>query len=192
MQAEPSYLADPVIERFTTGRQSLHSEHLAPRLWTDRNAVSDRVPQQGCHRIVVHRITRQVAVLHIPFQQTLAFQKAPYPVGDGVRQSGEFGAARRLHPTEPCGSKASIDIHAIQKQHVEMNVEVKRTAEALDQRDGTRSGRVVCIARFPDQMRGDDTVNDAQHAGHDLGPAGKQEAQLERETQHPLAHGLFG
>jgi len=32
-----------------------------------------------------------------------------------------------------------------------MDVEVKRTAEALDQRDGTRSGRVVCIARFPDQ-----------------------------------------
>jgi hypothetical protein len=28
----------------------------------------------------------------------------------------------------------------------------------------------VCMACFPDQMRGDDAVNDAQHPAHDLRP----------------------
>ena len=49
----------------------------------------------------------------------------------------------------------------------------------------------MAMSRFLDQMRGNDAVNDAQHPPHDLGPAGKQETQLEWETQHPLAHGLF-
>src|SRR5690554_7016527 len=47
------------------------------------------------------------------------------------------------------------------------------------------------MARFLDQVRGNDAVNDAQHPPHDLGPAGKQETQLKREAQHPLTHGLF-
>ena len=36
------------------------------------------------------------------------------------------------------------------------------------------------------------TVDDAEHPAHDLGAAGEQEAQLEWETQYPLAHRLFG
>jgi hypothetical protein len=48
------------------------------------------------------------------------------------------------------------------------------------------------MACFPNQMRGDDAVNDAQHPAHDLRPAGEQETQLVWETQYPLAHGLFG
>lgn len=112
-------------------------------------------------------------------------------MGDGVRQLGKFGAARRVHPTEPGGSMASIDIHAIEEQHVEMDIQIEHRPEPLDQRDCTRSGRVACIACFPDQMRGDDTVNDAQHAPLDLGPAGEQEAQLKGKAQYPLAQGLF-
>lgn len=50
---------------------------------------------------------------------------------------------------------------------------------------------MLCVPCFPDQTRGDEAVDNAQHPPHDLGPAGKQEAQRKRETQHPLAHSLF-
>lgn len=113
-------------------------------------------------------------------------------MGDGVRQPGDFSAARRLHPTEPGGSIGLIYIHTIKEQHVEMDIEVQRRAKALDESDSTRPGPVVCIACFPDQMGSDDAMDDAQHPPHDLRPAGEQETQLVRETQYPLAHGLFG
>ena len=72
-----------------------------------------------------------------------------------------------------------------------MDVEVQRRTKSLDEGDCTRPGRVVCIACFLDQMRGNHAVDDAQHQPHDLGLAGKQKAQWKRETQHPLAHGLL-
>ena len=48
-------------------------------------------------------------------------------------------------------------------------------AKSLHEGDGTRPGRLVCIACFFDQMRGNNAMDDAQHATHDLGPAGEQE-----------------
>ena len=52
---------------------------------------------------------------------------------------------------------------------MKVNVEVQCTAEALDQGDGAGLGRIVGMACFLDQLRGDDAVNDAQHPAHDLG-----------------------
>ena len=75
---------------------------------------------------------------------------------------------------------------------MKVDVEVERTTEALDQSDRAGSGRLVSVACFSDQMRGNHTVDDAEHLAHDLGAAGEQEAQLEWETQYPLAHRLFG
>ena len=75
---------------------------------------------------------------------------------------------------------------------MKMDVEVQRRAKSLDEGNCTRPGRGVRIACFLDQMRGNDAMDDAQHATHDLGPAGEQETQLEWKTRHPLAHGLFG
>ncbi len=75
---------------------------------------------------------------------------------------------------------------------MKVDVEVERTTEALDQSDRAGSGRLVSVACFSDQMRGNDTLDDTQHTTGDLGAAGEQEAQLEWETQYPLAHRLFG
>jgi len=77
-------------------------------------------------------------------------------------------------------------------RHRRAAIEVQRTAEALDRGDRAGLGRPVGMARFLDQMRSDDPVDDAQHMTHDLGPAGEQEAQGIRKTEHPLTHGLFG
>lgn len=73
-----------------------------------------------------------------------------------------------------------------------MDIEIQHRAKSLDKGDYSRPGRIVCIACFLDQMRGNDAVDDAQHTPHDPGPAGEQKAQWRQETQHPLAHGLPG
>ena len=64
-------------------------------------------------------------------------------MGDGVRQLGEFGAGRRPDPEEPGCSIGTLNVHAIEEQHVKVNVEVQCTAEALDQGDGTGLGRLL-------------------------------------------------
>ena len=67
-----------------------------------------------------------------------------------------------------------INVDTIQKQHMEMDVQVQRAAEALDQGHGTSLCKGFCKARFVCQVRGDGAVDDAQYPGHGLGVAGKQ------------------
>jgi hypothetical protein len=43
-----------------------------------------------------------------------------------------------------------------------MDVQVERTAEALDQRDRTGLCRRLRVAGFPDQMRGKGPIDDAR------------------------------
>jgi len=83
-----------------------------------------------------------------------------------------------------------IDIHPIEEQHVEMDVE--RTAESLDQGHRPGAGLLAGEPRLVDQMGGDHTVDDAEHPAHDLGTAGEQEPQRIRKAQYPLAHRLLG
>ena len=91
---------------------------------------------------------------------------------DDVRQLGEFLTGRCFDPAKPGCSIGTLNVYAIEEQHVKVNVEVQCTTEALDQGDGTGLGRIVGMACFLDQMRGDDAVDDAKHPAHDLGPAG--------------------
>ena len=82
---------------------------------------------------------------------------------------------RRSHRTESHRPVRALDVHPVEEQHVQVDVEVERTTKALDQSDRAGSGRLVSVTCFSDQMCGNDTVDDAQHATHDLGPAGEQE-----------------
>lgn len=59
-----------------------------------------------------------------------------------------------------------------------MDIQVECRPEPLDQRDRTGAGRLMAMPRLPDQMRGNDAVNDAQHAPHDLRTTGEQEAAV--------------
>lgn len=97
-------------------------------------------------------------------------------MGDCARQLGELLTGRRLHPLEPGTSIGIVDIHAIQEQHVKVDVRIQRTAEALDEGDRTRTDRRVGMSRFLDQVRGNDAVDDPQHLSHDRRSAGEQKA----------------
>lgn len=48
-----------------------------------------------------------------------------------------------------------LNIHPLQKQHVEMLIQIERAAESLDQRDCARVCTIASEAGFPDQVRGD-------------------------------------
>jgi hypothetical protein len=82
---------------------------------------------------------------------------------------------RRSHRTESHHPVRALDVHPVEEQHVQVDVEVERTTEALDQSDRAGSSRLVSVVSFSDQMRGNDTLDDTQHATGDLGPAGEQE-----------------
>jgi len=88
-------------------------------------------------------------------------QKAPDPLGDGVRQLGELGSGRHPHPAKPLDlSIGPHDIDPIQEQHVEVKVQVQRTTEALDQRHRAGACGLASEPGLLDQVAGE-LSNDA-------------------------------
>ena len=64
-------------------------------------------------------------------------------------------------------------------------------AKALDQRP--RRCRFICLeTSLPEQVARDDAVHHLQHGRHQLGLCGQQQAQHDRQRQHPLAHRHVG
>ncbi len=79
-------------------------------------------------------------------------------------------------------------VHAVEPQHVEVDVEIQRAAEALDQGHHAALRRIPRHAGLIGKPTGDHTMHDAQHRADRLRLAGEQEAQRVRKTQHPLPH----
>lgn len=73
-----------------------------------------------------------------------------------------------------------------------MDIEVKRTAEALDQGGRAGLGRLTGKTGLLDQICSDATIDDAEHPAHDCRAARKPETHRVRDAQHPLAHRLLG
>ena len=65
----------PGLERLLAARQGLQREHLAVLMRAHGDAVGDRGTQQLGHRAGLKLIAGQIAVLRVPFQQPLAFQR---------------------------------------------------------------------------------------------------------------------
>jgi len=80
-----------------------------------------------------------------------------------------------------------LNIDSVQKQHVEMYVQVERRSEALDQGDRPGGGFFAGQSGLLGQVGGDRPGDDTQHPAHQLRVGGKQEAQRERDREHPLA-----
>jgi len=84
-------------------------------------------------------------------------------------------------------------VDPVQDQHVQMHVEIERTAETLDEGDdagaGTAAGGKPCAMR---QVGLDGADDDGEAATEGIGPAGEEQAQRLGEAQHPLADGHLG
>ena len=73
----------------------------------------------------------------------------------------------------------------VQKQHMEMNIQIQRTAEALDQHHCAGLCHGFGVTGFVGHMRGNGRVDDAQHLVHHGGLAGEQEAQWKGDAEDP-------
>ncbi len=62
-----------------------------------------------------------------------------------------------------------IDMHPIEEQHLEVDIEIERRAEPLDQGHRSRAGLLADKPRLVDQMGRDKAVGDAEHLAHDRG-----------------------
>ncbi len=83
------------------------------------NGTSQRMIHR--HFIVgIHALCGEVAVAGIAHQQALAFQVTANPLGDGTGQLGEFTIGWRFNPAKPCGLVITANVHAVQKEHVEV------------------------------------------------------------------------
>jgi len=65
---------------------------------------------------------------------------------------------------------------------VEVDVEVQRRAEALDQRGRAGAGGLLRVAGLPDQVAGDDAVDDAEHPTDEPRMRGQQKPQRKRKA----------
>jgi hypothetical protein len=71
---------------------------------------------------------------------------------------------------------------------MQMNIQIGRGAEALDERDRAGVGSAKFRARPLDQKAGNDAVDHPQERREQLRLSGEQKAQRDRKRQHPLAH----
>jgi hypothetical protein len=50
--------------------------------------------------LLENTLQREIAIVHIPHQQTLALQVSAYPFAQDIYEAFQFGSVGRLHPLE--------------------------------------------------------------------------------------------
>ncbi len=73
---------------------------------------------------------------------------------------------------------------------MKVNIQVQCTTKPLNQRYRARAGSLFRIACLLDQVCSDNAIDYPEHLARDQWSAGKEKAQLEWKTEHPLAHRL--
>jgi hypothetical protein len=120
-------------------------------------------------------------MLGITLQQFLLFQKADNSPGDCLRQEYDVLTRWCPDPARSCPVGA-IHLNSIEKQHVEMYVQIQLTTEGLDECDNTGMCHFMGPPDFFDQVCGDNTVDSTQHLPPCGRAAGKQDAQRLRQS----------
>jgi hypothetical protein len=95
---------------------------------------------------------------------------------------------RRTRVDETGHAIGAAAVHAVQGQAVQVDVQVGGEPEALDQRD---SATVAFVSDEPgsgQQVPRDHALHHLQHRRDQLGLCGQQQAQRDRQRQHPLPH----
>ena len=132
-------------------------------------------------------VAGQPGVLDVALDETSAFQYLADTRGDPLDESLQFVRARGCHGVEHRRIDTIGQIHAIQKQHVKVDVQVQRGAKALNQRH--RAG-VAGDAGAPcrsQQMTRDRAIHHAQHPRERARVGRQQKPQRVWQRQHPLA-----
>ncbi len=96
-------------------------------------------------RVFLQAVQGQVAVVLVPLQDAPPFQEAGHPLADALQQLVKLLDGRGACVAEAVVTRLILYVHPIQKQHVEMDVQVERRPEALDQ--GDRAGGGFLLSR---------------------------------------------
>ncbi len=191
MQREAADLAGIALQRACVTGQCLQRDDLAASVATGGDAVGHRTHPQRVHAVVARRAVGQKHGFVLAFQPAFARQVPAHAMRDGV---GQFRQLRRCGRTGAVQARLALRtlggvlVHAVEPQHVEVDVEIQRAAEALDQGHHAALRRIPRHAGLIGKPTGDHTMHDAQHRADRLRLAGEQEAQRVRKTQHPLPH----
>ena len=86
------------------------------------------------------------------------------------------------------GPKAMRYVHAVQHQTVQVNVEIGRRPKSLNQRDCAAVGLKGLETGLVEQVARDHPVHHLKHRRYQQRLRGQQQAQRDRQRQHPLAH----
>ena len=105
-----------------------------------------------------------------------------------MQQRVQLAVGGRTHLDEGRRAIGAAAVHAIQHQAVQVDVEVGRRLEALDQRDGAAVALVGLELGSVQQMARDHALHHLQRRRDQLGLRGQQHAQRDRQRQHPLPH----
>jgi hypothetical protein len=131
---------------------------------------------------------RPVGLPHLLDQHAPAREHLHQPGDDRVQQRVQFVVGGRTGFDEHRHAFGAAPVHPVQHQAMQVDVEVGRRPKTLDQRDGAAVGFVGLEPSLAEQMARDHAVHHLQHGRHQLGLCGQQQAQRDRQRQHPLAH----
>ena len=101
-------------------------------------ALGGQTPGYRCEQAVecgVFPVELQCAALSVPGQPAPALQVPADAGRDGLQQLVRLGPGRRRHPPE-LEPVMTPDVDRVQHQQVEVDIQVQRAAEALDQGHG--------------------------------------------------------
>jgi hypothetical protein len=118
------------------GRHGLQREQLLSGARTHRDPVGDGVADQIIQR-ATGSIPCQPGVLHVALDQATALQCLANALGDLLHQCRKLDGCRCGQLTKHWLRAFDRHEYAVQEDHVKVNVQVQRRAEALNQRHPT-------------------------------------------------------
>ena len=165
MEGESRELSDAGVGRRRVGRDGAQGQGLAPGVGAGGDAVVDGGAEELLESVVGFEV--EGGGLVVADQQSLAFEGAADAGGDGAQQALEFSLGRGA-ATVQAGPFLFERVDAIDEEHVQVDVEVEvqRRAESLDEGDGSgaRTG-AHAQSGAADEEGGDRPVDDAQDLG---------------------------
>lgn len=167
------------------GVRRLQREQLLPGPRADRDAVGDRVAEQVVER-AAFAIIGEPGVLRVALDQALLLQRATEALRDVFDGDLKVLWAGLRHSAEQRLPSLVDRVHPVEKQSVEVDVQVRRRAEALDQRLGAGVANAAGKSGTLQQVARDRAIPHAQHPRQRSGVRGQQEPQRMGQRQHPL------
>ena len=172
MEGESRELSDAGVVGERVGRDGAKRQGLAPGVVAGGDAVVDGGAEELLESVVGFEV--EGGGLVVANQQSLPFEGAGDAGGDGVEQALEFRLGRGA-ATVQAGPFIVERVDAIDEEHVQVDVEVQRRAESLDEGDGSGAGTGAhAQSGVADEEGGDRPVDDAQDLGEHRG-AGREQ-----------------